>query len=286
MDSLSIGKVAGLSLAILSACPCGWADLWLEDFPGGISSSIFGRRVLETGSGTYATSPLSLAMGAQDGSPPLPINVDGDRELRYFEHPSGTAGSGSFALTAPLPEVGNHQVMDGYVSFGLLPGGNAPSGQFLLRTNLAPARWLINGYSGSIGASPFKPDEITISISRLNGGIFRGISGGSVRDPLINAQENNFRVRFEIKGSQLTLSVWQVSSGGALTETHLVTHTANDTMFTETGSAGLYSFARSGASVFYDDISVWSIPEPGTFVLLQCGAICFLAIGQISSRRP
>jgi uncharacterized repeat protein (TIGR01451 family) len=222
------------------------------DAPGSAwSSSIFSDLV-----GTASRIPLGTGQGPNT-TPPLPINQGGDQEA-YF-------GGG----TALRPATGN-TFADGSIEAIIAPSQASPT--------LVNATLLLRGAR----VSPGYPDGYTATVLFYSDGTARASlgynangNGFSLYVPTNNftaSAQDNFRVRFETTGSQLSMRVWRLTATpttGQIIETPVnlavdgsPALTATHTLYSGPGAPGLSVFSSSSSqAALFEDVHI-SAPSP------------------------
>lgn len=277
----------------------------LETFDQGgsdLSSSRFAT-VFTSGGGTFAREALGPSSGAPNTAPPLPVSRGGDKELRYFEDLNiDVAATSGWAVTPARPEnILENATIDGYIgAFGDLDAGFVLNFAGTVPGAVGDTRGYLAGFRVLTD-----PSIAYLGFGRLEHGVTTEIStvaGNRISQPFpIDLEHENYHLSFTANGGELTASLWRVMVvGGAVVEEPIdllaaagVQNTMSATdgrlmwnpdfdpsdpdtflipdptyeVFAD-GRAGLRAFARNGDEVYFDDVSIATVPEPTSAVLL------------------
>jgi len=210
--------------------------------------------------GTFFREALGSGIGAPNASPPLPINQGGDKEGRQ-------TSLGGYRLTANVPanDVAD-VVIDGYVAIGSVSQKGTRSASFVARANVQTGK--MNAYMADITQLTDSPN-VQLKLVRVRESIIGGPGSFRVTSRAfpVNSSSENFRLRFTVQGTQLSASVWRVSSTGE-TPVDLssnpgvqATLTTSDAELTS-GRTGVHAFSLGGHSIFFDDVTVTDLLPP------------------------
>jgi hypothetical protein len=241
----------------------------LEDFdePGsGLdwSATLFPESSL--GGSTLTREPLTVAQGAPDTVPALPINAGGDLEGRLFEI---TAGGGSFALTEDTPE---NQLTDGAVRGFVAIGAPDPFGGqtvgLLVRASINPNPPFgtgLNAYVAQIVRNG--PGAVSFALARWRDGVITAADVFANVPFVANFPQENYLIALHAEGDMLLARLWRVrADAGALVIEPVPLGTSPNGKLSNTivahdgelaaGRVGVDGFARGGNSVFWDDVQL------------------------------
>jgi len=258
-----------LSLALPPQGPS--AITLLEDFdePGtSWTETLFSEEHTAPGN-PFTRESLAGVLGAPDTFPPLPINAGGDLDGRLTEI-SGISGSG-FALTADVPQNQYEDVaVRGYVGSAPLFGG--PNVGFLVRASINPNPAFgsgLNAYTAILQTNATLPTA-TLLLGRWRDGVVTVADVFATATFPADLAHENYRIELRAQGELVSARLWRVHvvAGSVVTEpvafstgpgpSNLLW--ARDSELTS-GRVGVYGFARSGSSVFWDDVQIGQPPD-------------------------
>ena len=240
------------------------ATLVTEDFEGDFGAQVFlFSDVYRSGSGQFVHDDLSGIANSPAG-PQIPIASGGDRELRYFDGPEGTAGGHSM-IVAPRTSSYSDSLITGYLGNAFVsPRGGMMGGLMSRVTGVGANR---SGYAAVAFFHAFGPDTVYFALADMHDGNIGvnpsfSISGGSYG---LDLSEENIYAELLTEGDLIRASFWRVSPDGD--QHFLESLTASDDTYRE-GANGLVAFVRGQNSILFDDVSVLQIPEPSSSLLL------------------
>lgn len=244
----------------------------LEDFdePGTSWSATLFPDELILGGTVLTREPLTLAQGAPDTDPPLPINAGGDLEGRLFEL---TFGGSGYALTADVPE---NQVTDGAVRAFVAIGAPDPFGGqsvgLLVRASINPNPPFgsgLNAYTAEVIRNG--NGAVSFALARWRDGVITPPDVFANVPFVASFAQENYVIALHAEGDRILARLWRVrvDTGALVIEPVTLglgpsgptnTIVARDGELAS-GRFGVDGFARGANSVFWDDIQLGLPPD-------------------------
>lgn len=245
-----------------------------DEAGSGLSNTIFSTTIIQ-GDGILERKALGVADGAPNTSPNLPINIGGDKELVYYEQTFSPYGS--YAVTTQQAgSLFSNISMDAYIGFGAATFGSHTAG--LLSRFSGSTIWDANSYIAYMGIDKGFTEGY-LKIARIRNGVIT--SSDFLSQSLnfsIDPFNENYRLQFETNNDQLRASLWRVrNAGGGIIETPIETLFATDSALSS-GDVGFRFFARNGNTVMVDDVSISTVPLPGSLGLIAIGLTSLLGL--------
>lgn len=245
----------------------------LEDFdqPGsGLdwSATLFPAEI-KPGGTAFTREPLTVAQGAPNTTPPLPINAGGDLEGRYAEV---TVGGGSYALTTPEVVLENGGIR-AFVAIGAPDPFGSQSGGVLVRASVNPNPPFgtgVNGYTAEIARNGGGNPPL-FYLARWRDGVITP-SDIFVSVPFAaDFSQENYLIALQAEADLLVARLWRVrAEAGAVVIEPVVLPGGGNTISARddelrAGRLGVHAFARGQNSVFFEDVQIGTPADrPGT----------------------
>jgi hypothetical protein len=247
----------------------------LEDFdePGPGTSwnaTLFPDEIL--GGGTQLVrEPLTVAQGAPDTQPPLPINAGGDLEGRLYEL---TLGGSGYALTADMAE---NQLSDcavrGFVAIGAPDPFGSQSVGLLIRASVNPNPPFgtgLNAYTAQVIRNG--NGDVSFMLARWRDGVITPPDVFANVPFVASFAQENYLIALHAEGDALLARLWRVrvQSGSLVVEPVLLAQSPNGKPTNTIGARdgelvsgriGVDGFARGGNSVFWEDVQLGLPPD-------------------------
>ena len=296
----------------LSICSLNVSAALTETFDqtgNSMSLSAFSN-IYTVGGGTYLRDSLSGVSGVPNNSPSLPVNVGGDKELRYVEDLSiNIAATTGYAVTH---ETFNNATIDAYIGINSTVGPAYAVGGVMLNVS-GTSIPTINGYGATIQVWESDPTQAILGFRKVENGIGTGISYSGFQLFDVDLANENYHIEFGVNNGELSASLWRVlMQGDSLVEQpiDLLTYSGIQNTVTVTdavpmiinpdfdpenydpndpnnqplipdptheifssGRAGMSAFARNGSEVYFDNVSVSTVPLPAAVWLFGSGLI-------------